>query len=142
VKDLAKNNKGVDAYWLTTLLSFYKDELTLPDKEIATAITEISTNVTKDTLELKFTIAQNEWLAATTITRRFVLEDGAATKTEGDHAKWLKSRPEGIFSIILSEAKTPEELTTAFSFASEFINEIVPYSLEYFLGITEGEEDL
>ena len=33
-----------------------------------------------------------------------------------------------------------EEINDAFAITGEFINEIVPYSLEYFLGIGGGEE--
>ncbi len=35
-------------------------------------------------------IGKNEWLEEGTIKRRFILEEGAATKVEGDNAKWLK----------------------------------------------------
>ena len=54
VNNLAKNNKGISAYWLTTLLNFYGEDLSSSDKEIAAAIVNISTNILDDRLELTF----------------------------------------------------------------------------------------
>jgi len=76
--------------------------LSVPEKEIATAITDISTNVTASSLEFTFEIGTNEWLQAATINKRFILEDGIVTKCEGDNAKWLKPKPEGLLATLLS----------------------------------------
>lgn len=138
---LAKNNKGIQAYWLTAILNFYQDALAISEKEIAAAITDISTNVTATSLEFTFEIGANEWLQAGTITKRFILEDGVVSKCEGDNAQWLKPKPEGLLASLLSQITDPNDLHTAYGLATDLINEIVPYSLEYFLGAIETIEE-
>ena len=75
--------------------------------------------------------------------RRLVLDNGMPVSFEGEEAKWIsiEQRLEGIFvSYILSNTKTEEQLSTVFSIIGNLVNEIVPYSLEYFLGAV-GQED-
>ena len=90
MKKIAQNNKGIEAYWLTVLVSFYEAELSASDKEIAVSIKDISTNITNDALEIAFKFSDSEWLSACTIAKRFILQDGIASRVEGDNAKWLK----------------------------------------------------
>jgi hypothetical protein len=47
--------------------------LSVPEKEIAAAITDISTNVTTTSLEFTFEVGTNEWLQAAIINKRFIL---------------------------------------------------------------------
>lgn len=140
---LSANNKGIAAYWLTTLLNFYKDDLSLPDKEIAASILEVSTNTAVDTFEVVFQLGASEWLEAGTITKRFVIEEGLVSRCEGGVSKWLKPKPEGILVAILSQVTdgSKAEINDNFALANDFITEIVPYSLEYFLGAHEGEDE-
>jgi hypothetical protein len=93
VAALSASNKGIEAYWLTVLLNYYRDELSIADKEIAAAITDFSTKTTVDSIGVTVQIGANEWLEAATISKRFVIEDGLVTKCEGDSAKWLKPKP-------------------------------------------------
>jgi hypothetical protein len=97
-----------------------------------------------NSLEFTFEISASEWLKAGSITKRFILEEGIVTKCEGDNAKWLKPKPEGLLANLLSEITEPTGLNAAYGLASDLINEIVPYSIEYFLGAIEtvDEEDL
>jgi hypothetical protein len=53
-------------------------------------------------LEFTFEIGTNEWLQAAAITKRFILEDGVVARCEGDNAKWLKPKPEGLLPSLLS----------------------------------------
>lgn len=65
------------------------------------------------------------------------------TSFEGDEAKWISSeqRQDGILvSYILSNTKVEDQLSTIFSIVGNIVNEIVPYSLEYFLGAVDQEE--
>ena len=80
MKNLAQNNKGIEAFWLTVLVSFYEEELSASDKGIAVSIEDISTNITSDALEITFKFSDSEWLSACTITKRFILQDGIASK--------------------------------------------------------------
>ena len=96
--------------------------MSVPEKEIAAAITDISTNVTATSLEFTFEIGTNEWLQAATINKRFILEDGIVTKCEGDNAKWLKPKPEGLLANLLSEFSGESGLHAAYGLASDLIN--------------------
>ncbi len=51
------------------------------DKEIATAIVDIQTNVTIEKLQLTFQLAANPWLAAGNYTKTFILKDGIPIKS-------------------------------------------------------------
>jgi hypothetical protein len=137
----AIGNKGITAYWLTAILNFYQEGLSLAEKEIATAIIDITTNVTTNSLEFTFEIGSNEWLQPGTITKRFLLDDGVVSKCEGDNAQWLKPKPEGLLASLLSQITDANELHAAYGLATDLINEIVPYSLEYFLGAIEVIEE-
>ncbi len=137
----AIGNKGIPAYWLTAILNFYQEGLSLAEKEIAAAIIDITTNVTTNSLEFTFEIGTNEWLQPGTITKRFLLEDGLVSKCEGDNAQWLKPKPEGLLASLLSQITDNNELQAAYGLATDLINEIVPYSLEYFLGAIEDIDD-
>jgi hypothetical protein len=54
---------------------------------------------------LSFEFGNNAWLGAGRITRTFILKDGLPVKIEGDKVNWLKPKPEGILSLILSETQ-------------------------------------
>ena len=58
---------------------------------------------------------------------------------EGSKVNWLKKQPEGILVSILKENLNPEELNDIFPVVGDIINEIVPYSLEFFLGYHDHE---
>lgn len=113
--------------------------MTSEDKEIAIALQDVSTNVFDDRFEITFDLAPNSILQEGIITRKFMLDNGNATKAWGDQAKWLKNVPEGIFGHLFTDSTNPEELGNLYATAGEIINEIVPYSLQFFLGATEEE---
>lgn len=64
-------------------------------------------------------------------------ETNDTLKIEGDNAQWVNGKPEGIFGGFLSEAN-PSQINHHYQLANEFLNEIVPYSLQHFLGVAEG----
>lgn len=65
------------------------------------------------------------------------MEDGIPIKAEGDLVKWLKAKPEGLLPKILDGAHSQEELNSLFPLIGEIINDMVPYSLQFYLGIVE-----
>lgn len=132
---MALNNKGIAGYWLVVLLNFYSDGLTLPDKEIAAAITDITTDVTVEALQITLHFSKNEWIANSSITKRFVIENGEVSRVEGDITNWLKEKPQGLLPTLLMEHDAESKfLPSSFALVGDFINEMVPYSIEYFLG--------
>lgn len=74
-------------------MNFYGEDLSLADREISTAINNISTNVLEDRLEITFEFAQNDWISSGKVTRKYILEEGLPKKIEGDKPNWLKSKP-------------------------------------------------
>ena len=105
---MAKNNKGIEAYWLTVMQNFFQEDLVAADKEIAVGIKDIATDITEDKLEIIFDIVSNEVVEAGKFSRRFLMEDGQVTKVEGDKVKWLKGKPESLLGQILDGCQTNE----------------------------------
>jgi hypothetical protein len=142
VDALAKNNKPIKDYWLNVLQNYFEEDLSPSDKEIGKAVLDISSAVVEDNVELAIEIGPNEWLKPGKFTRKFYTKDGQLTKVEGDKVTWLKKKEDGILTRILDGAQTPEELGTIFPIVGEIINDMVPYSLYSFLGITEEASEL
>lgn len=82
--------------------NYFKEDLTVEDKEIAKAIVDISTDVTAEKMEIIFELGVNPWLKEGTFSRRYPMQDGQPVKVEGDKVTWLKKKPEGgVLSAIL-----------------------------------------
>lgn len=82
--------------------NYFKEDLTVEDKEIAKAIVDISTDVTAKKMEIIFELGVNPWLKEGTFSRRYPMQDGQPVKVEGDKVTWLKKKPEGgVLSAIL-----------------------------------------
>lgn len=82
--------------------NYFKEDLTVEDKEIAKAIVDISTDVTAEKMEIIFEFGVNPWLKEGTFSRRYPMQDGQPVKIEGDKVTWLKKKPEGgVLSAIL-----------------------------------------
>ena len=140
--ELAKNNKGIEGYWFSAICNFFGDDLTLVDKEIAAGVEDISTKVEANTFEVTIKLSKNPWLPEGTLTKQCTLnEEGLVAGTKGDKPEWLKEKHEGIFDILLQDSSTQVELGKTFQVMGDFINEIVPYSLQNFLGAVEEEEE-
>lgn len=127
--------------------NFYGEELNESDKQILAGIQNIQTNVTNETLELVFTFVENPIVRAGTYTRRLVLENANPVRYVGDEIVWASKREEGtkreegLMAQLLTTTETAEGASSILEVVSEFINEIVPYSLEYFLGAIGDEEE-
>lgn len=94
-------------------------------------------------MEIIFELGVNPWLKEGTFSRRYPMQDGQPVKVEGDKVTWLKKKPEGgVLSAILDGGQGAEELAITFPLVGEMINEMVPYSLQFFLGITDEADEL
>ena len=142
INELAKNNKPIADYWLIVMQNFYEEDLAASDKEIGKAIQNISTDVTGDKFEVIFDIGKNEWLKAGKYSRRFLLQEGQPSKVEGDKVAWLQKKPIGILAKILDGDNSVEELQHTFPLVGELINDMVPYSLQFYMGVTVEDEDI
>ena len=80
VEKLAANSKAIADYWLVVFQNFFKEGLSESDIDIAKAIVDVSTTVATDKTELTFSFKPNSWVSQTKITRRFMLEEGVASK--------------------------------------------------------------
>ena len=80
-------------------------------------------------------------MAAGKYTRIYVVKDGIPYRTEGSKTIWLQKQPEGVLSMILRDNLKPDEVLNIFPNVGEIINEVVPYSLEYFLGVAQEQEE-
>jgi len=86
-------------------LNYFKELLTLEDKQIAAAIANIKTNLAVNYFEITFFFGKNDLLSSTTITKRYVSDEANDTlRIEGDNAQWVNAQPKGIFGGFLSEA--------------------------------------
>ena len=61
-------------------------------------------------------------------------QEGMPIKLEGDKIKWLKKRPEGVMVRMLDGGQGEEELMKLCGLFGEFINDLVPFSLQFFMG--------
>ena len=81
------------------------------DEKILAHITEISTNVTTDTLEISISFADNEYLSACCIKRLIRLENGEAVEFKGDHIAPKQNIPDDTFlSNFCKDVSDPNEL--------------------------------
>ena len=72
-----------------------------------------------------------------------VLDNGIAISFEGDEPKWISSEKmvDGVLaSYIFINSKEEGQLSIAFAILGNLVNEIVPYSLEYYLGAVDQED--
>ena len=122
------------------LENYFQEGMTPADKDIGKAVKDISTDVTEDKLELTFDIGPNEWIKEGVISRKYFMQDGQPTKCDGDKVVWLKEKPESILSKILDGGVGKEEVMMTFPLIGELINDMVPYSLQFYLGISAEDE--
>ncbi len=101
----------------------------------------MSSNVTTETLELTFTFAENTIIKKGKFTRKVTLDGPTPTGLDGDQVEWLGEQEEGFFSEIFTDSKELEKISLAFSHMSLLINEVIPFSLEYYLGMDGGDEE-
>jgi hypothetical protein len=132
---------GIKGYWLKVMRNYFgADQLEQADQELAQAIQHIETASQEDYLEITFHFAENPWVQAAAVRRRFLLNDGKVIGVEGERAA-LKQEGTG-FLLSLLTSDTREELEDNYMWAADFINEIVPYSVEYFLTTAESLKNL
>ena len=65
--------------------------------------------------------------------------EGQPTKAVTEGVEWKKKRPEGVMSRIIDGGRNQEEATAEVPLIGEIINEMIPYSLQFFMGVTEEE---
>ena len=107
IDQLAKNNKPIKDYWLTVFENFFVDSITDPDREIAKAITDISSDISEDKMLVIIELKKNEWLQEGKLIRTFYTNEGQPGKAENQGVKWLKGKPEGIIAKLIDGGSTP-----------------------------------
>ena len=85
-------------------------------------------------------LGQNEWLKEGKIVRSIFLIDGQPAKAESEGVSWLKKKPEGTLASIIDGGNSQEDVITTFPFIGEIVNDLIPYSLQFYLGVDEGED--
>ncbi len=105
---------------------------------------DLQTNITTNEIELILIVEKNDFITQGTFHRKLVLDNGAALSFEGDEPQWISSekKVDGVLaSYILANSKEEGHLTIAYAIVANIVNEIVPYSLEYYLGAIDQEDD-
>lgn len=62
---------------------------------------------------------------------------------EGSEPKWISAEEKidgVILSYLLTNNKSEDQLPIIFVFVGNVVNEIVPYSLEYYLGVVDEDD--
>lgn len=65
-------------------------------------------------------------------------------KFVGDEPKWIskETKMDGVIvGLLLNNTEDQDRLTNVFALVGSFVNELVPYSLEYYLGAVGDDED-
>ncbi len=138
---MRRSRAGIKDYWLRVMRNYLgAEQMEQADQELAQAIQHIETASEEDYLEITLHFADNPWVQAGVVRRRFILNDGKVIGVEGERAT-LKQEGSGLLlSLLTSDSR--EELEDNYMWAADFINEIVPYSIEYFLTTAESLKKL
>ncbi len=104
----------------------------------------MQTNITTNEIELVLTIEKNDYVSEGVFNRKLVLDNGMAISFEGNEPKWISSeeKVDGVIvSYILSNSNAQGQLSIVFAIIGNLVNEIVPYSLEYYLGAVDHDDE-
>lgn len=105
---------------------------------------DLQTNITTNEIELILTVEKNDIISEGVFHRRLVLDNGKVVSFEGDEPKWksTETKADGVLaSYIFANTKETGQLNIAFAIVGNLVNEILPYSLEYYLGAVDQEDD-
>ena len=112
------------------------------DDKIFCHVTDISTNVTSETIEVHFTFKENDYVPSCTIKRMLKFDNGAAIGYTGDTIAPKQAFPEeSLAHLVFTDAEEAKAVTDILGLINYLANELVPYSLEFYLGGADVDED-
>lgn len=167
---LAKGSKLKEFWFKAIENSKFSQLITEEDKASLAAIEEIRCEASPATIQVWFTFSDNPNFSACTVHRSMLLSEGHPTETKGDLIQWkqgkcltfetktIANKKTGEKKVVLSDKKKPsffhffsnhndqeedggEHLQVQAMIFNEIVNEVVPYSLEYYFGLVEGEDE-
>lgn len=147
-------------YWAAVFETSKLEELiTDDDRNCLNALEDLKATASPTAMTVTFEFSENPYFAAGTFTREMVLSNGIPVECKGDLLKWKAGKslvepkkkgknteqPESFFKFF-TNTKAEDELDVDLiqqqgMIFSEIVNDLVPWSLEYYLGLVDNEDD-
>lgn len=161
----------LENYWSTAIENSKLSEvITEEDRPALLALQDIRCEATTNNIQLWFDIRDNPSFGACVLRRELILDDGLPVESKGDLIDWkagkcltfetktVANKKTGEKKQVLSDKKKAslfhffanhndqeeegaEHLKIQAMIFNELVNEVVPYSLEYYMGVVENDDE-
>lgn len=143
-----KSKQPIKDYWLNALRNSELGALISPTEQAALPfLKNLESNITVDCIEVILAFDDSEWIKGGKYRRSIKLSaQGTPESLEGEEFSLLKyisdeDKDLGLLNILGTNTNIAERVEAAFDSMTYLTNELIPYSLNFFLGAGEQLDD-